>query len=69
MTSFVVNSCHSTYATAVDSGSSRNKDDTLSEKVFFTPLSARNSHFIRQDLLVLHVCVAVTSPVQNFGGC
>jgi len=57
-----VNNRHSTYATAVDSGSSRNNDDTQDANIFLTtPLSARTSHFIRQDLLVLHVCVGSAS--------
>jgi len=34
-------SCHSTSASVVDSGSSRNKDDALSAKVFFAFLPTR----------------------------
>jgi len=52
-----LNNRHSASASAVHSGSSRNKDDALSTKVSFTSLSARASYFIRCDLMVLHVCV------------
>ena len=43
-----LNSHHSTYATAVDFGNSRNNDDTQDTNIFLTTsLSARTSHFMR----------------------
>ena len=43
-----LNNRHSTYATAVDSGNSRNNDDTQDTNIFLTiSLSARTSHFMR----------------------
>jgi len=53
-----LNSSHSCSIPAVHSGSSRYKDETLSAKVFLISLSTRVSHFIRQDLLILHTRVS-----------
>jgi len=64
-TTVALNSGHSISALTLHSGSSRSKDDTLSAKVFLKSLSARASHFIRKDLLVLHICVGP----EGFPGC
>jgi len=51
----VLNSCFSTYASAMHFGISRNKHDMLPKEVFLKSLFARASHFTLWDCLVLYV--------------